>query len=276
MPCRHLAFAGRRRHPDGPARAGAGGSSVPAPARTTQARLAQHPHGRVRRSAAEARRGAAQRAARLSPCADQGQAAPQRSHPQHRPRQRTTGLGYSQPAVELGQQAAVVLGHDPGRAIDLQALADMPDRAGRLLVRVGRAAEHVGQEPRAQEGLRHDLLDDGERARAAQREQRPVPGEIGRALALLPQKVLDGDLPVAGDVGRERAAIGRQRAELGRSGGRAHAEEQEARLACRGKRQQAEVGRRIRRRHRRRRAHELAGEIVGPAMEAATKALAIA
>ena len=162
-------------------------------------------------------------------------------------------------------------------AVGLETLADMLDRGGRLLVIVGRAAEHVGQKPRAQEGVRHDLLDDRHRACAAHREQRPVPGEIRRR-HVLGQQMLDADLPVAGDLGRERAAVGRQRpAEVGRPRRARRGEEDDARRCCVGERRQVKLGRSGSvRRDRRRRAQELALQVVGPAVEAAAEGLAVA
>src|SRR5262245_40964038 len=70
--------------------------------------------------------------------------------------------------------------------------------------------------------------------------------------------------------------MGRQRAEIGSADRLAHGEEQQARRAGCGERQQAKIGLEIGWCYRRRRADEPPGEIVGPAVEAAAKALAVA
>src|SRR5262245_38846231 len=88
------------------------------------------------------------------------------------------GVGLGQPDVERRDHAGL-LSRRSGGAVGLQVLADMLDGGGRLPVRVGRSAEDMGEQPRAQEGVRYHLLDDGQRARAPHREQGPCPDEVG-------------------------------------------------------------------------------------------------
>ena len=103
------------------------------------------------------------------------------------------------------------------------------------------AAEHMGQQPRAQEGVRHHLLHDRHRTGAAHREQRPGPGEVGRR-RVLGQQMLDADLPVAGDLGGERAAVGlTSAAKIGRHGRRGEAEEDDPRGDAGRERRQVKI-----------------------------------
>ena len=74
-----------------------------------------------------------------------------------------------------------------------------------------RGTEHVREKTRAQEGVWHDLLDDGEGAGLARREQRPVPDEVSCFVTALQQQMLDQDLPIAADLDGDRAAVGQPR-----------------------------------------------------------------
>src|SRR5262245_50396954 len=92
------------------------------------------------------------------------------------------------------------------------------------------------------------------------------------------QQVLDADLPVAGNVGGKRAAVGLgDAAQFGQRRGLAKGEQHQARhVAHRQRRQVVRRRRAVLGRDRRRRAQELALQIVGPAMEAAAQGLAVA
>ena len=60
------------------------------------------------------------------------------------------GVSLAEAAVKIRQQRAIGGSRRAGRTIGLQAFADMLDRAGGLPVIVGRAAEHMRQQFRAQ------------------------------------------------------------------------------------------------------------------------------
>ena len=128
-------------------------------------------------------------------------------------RRTILGVGLGQLAVECIHQGAFGRRLSAG-AIGLQRLTDMLDGRGRLPAVIGVAAEHVREQSGAQEGVRHDLFDDRHRTSAAHHQQRPGPGEVGRR-RVLGQQMFHTDLPVAGDLGDERAAVSRQRGRQG-------------------------------------------------------------
>ena len=126
------------------------------------------------------------------------------------------GVGLGEPAVEIGQQRAVVVGRRAGNAIGLQAFADMLDRAGRLPVSSA-APPNTWVRSRVRKKVCGTIcsmmVSEPARRTASSGQCQEKSGDASRSRP----EVLDGDLPVAGDVGRERAAIGRQRAEVGRA-----------------------------------------------------------
>ena len=180
-----------------------------------------------------------------------------------------------QTTVEIDDQCAVTRARSPCSSISLQLLAGQLDEARRLSVLLDSTAEDMGEESCAQKSVRHNLLDDRKRTCSPHRQQRPAPAKIGRRF-MLGEQMLDADFPVAGDVRHRRAAVGRQiRVDPSDRRRRTQAEEDNARHDRRRQAREVQVRRlRILGCDRRGRAQKAALKVVGPAVEAAAKALA--